>query len=82
MRRWLLRVAVPPAAFLLGWSAARLCTPAPRQSPPISSARIKLQPFLEPPLRHGGCQGLFWLAGRTNLQSRSPIEAQKWTPNP
>lgn len=80
MRKWLLRAAVPPAAFLLGWGAARLCTSAPRQTPP--NPPIRLQPFLTPPLRHGGCQGPLWLAGRNPHPSRPSRETLPWTLNP
>lgn len=82
MRPWLLRAAVPPAAFLLGWGAARLCTPAPRQTPPKASVPIHLQPFLTPPLRHGGCQGPLWLPSRNLHPSRPSRETPPWTPNP
>jgi hypothetical protein len=74
MRKWLWRVAVPPTAFLLGWGAARLCTPAPRQTPPHPP--VHLQPFLTPPLRHGGCQGPLWLPPST--ANGDP----RWTPTP
>lgn len=81
MRKWLLRVAVPPAAFLLGWGAARLCEVVPKQSPSSPSAQIDLQPFLTPPLRHGGCQGPLWLPSHPG-PSQLPVEAPLWTPKP
>ena len=82
MKPWLWRVAVPPAAFLLGWSAARLCPPAPRPVPPKAAVSIQLQPFLTPPLRHGGCQGPLWLPNRNPPASRPSRETPSWTAKP
>jgi hypothetical protein len=57
MRRWLWRVAVPPVAFLLGWSTALICCSSPSKMPLKAPTRADLERFLEPSLRHGGCQG-------------------------